>query len=595
MFLVALLAVAVFANTFSHQFLNYDDPWQVTENPYVRSLSPANLWHVLTRSIHHIWLPTKTLSYALDYAFWGLDPRGYHATNVLLHVLASVLVFLVARRLLRSRLWAATAAVLFALHPVHVEAVAWVSARKDVLSTVLLMVSVLAFFRWRTRARASWVWYGASLLAFLMASRAKPTAHVLPLLLVCLVRLWPEGGGPARRSRLRSWWTLWGTAPFFALAAVMSMVDWSLATRFGYATSEQVGRSGVNLPLAFWAYGWYGRLLLFPLGLLPQYRVSRSVGLGEPMALLGVGLLLVSGGLAVWALVKKRRVGAPLGWYLIAVLPVCGFLPISVPSPVADRYLYLPSVGACILAACGLQALARRLGGVGRRVLVGAMLVVLIVFGVKTVFQNQVWADSETLWRSVLARDPANYNAHVNLGAALFERGDLQGAEQHYLRATELAPGLLHAYRSLGSIYMKKGDLDAARRWLTRAVVGPAANVLTRSKVTRTRAKASSQLRLVEQMKRAEDRLTVAKAALRAGKLEVAEKYLRETLREQPDLVEASLALSALLREDGRAGEALEVVERALELSPGQADLQLERRRVLEASRDSGSTGDRPE
>lgn len=347
--------------------------------------------------------------------------------------------------------------------------------------------------------------------------------------------------------------------------------------------------------MAFWAYGWYGRLLLFPVGLLPQYRVSRSVGLGEPMALLGVGLLLVSGGLAVWALVKKRRVGAPLGWYLIAVLPVCGFLPISVPSPVADRYLYLPSVGACILAACGLQALVRRLGGAGRRVLVAAAVVVLTAFGVKTVFQNQVWADSETLWRSVLARDPANYNAHVNLGAALFVRGDLQGAEQHYLRATELAPGLLHAYRSLGSIYMKKGDLDAARRWLIRAVVGPAANVLTRSKVTRTRAKASSQLRLVEQMKRAEDRLTVAKAALRAGKLEVAEKYLRETLREQSDLAEASLALSALLREGGRAGEALEVVERALELSPGQAALQLERRRVLEASRDSGSTGDRSE
>jgi len=531
MVLVALLAVAVFANTFPHQFLNYDDLWQVTENPYVRSLSLANLWHVLTRSVHHLWLPTKTLSYALDYAVWGLDPRGFHVTNVLLHIVGSVLVFLLARRLLRRRLWAVVAAALFALHPVHVEAVAWISARKDVLSTTLLLVSVLAFFRWHTRARAGWVWYGVSFLAFLMASRAKPTAHVLPLLLVCLVRVWPEGGGPARRSGLRGWRTLWGTAPFFALAAVMSLVDWSLATRFGYTTSEQAGRSGVNLPLAFLAYGWYWRLLLFPVRFLPQYRVSRAVGLGEPMALLGAALLLVSGGLAVWALVKKRRVGAPLGWYLVAVLPVCGFLPISVPSPVADRYLYLPSVGACLLAACGLQALSVRLGGVGRRVLVVAAVVVLTAFGVKTVFQNEVWADSETLWRWVLARDPANYNAHVNLGAVLFERGDLQGAEQHYLQATELAPGLLHAYRSLGSIYMKKGDLDAARRWLIRAVSDPAASVLTRAKVAATRAKAYDQLLVLEPMKRAQDRLTVAKAALQAGKLVVAEKYLREALQ----------------------------------------------------------------
>ena len=108
--LIALLSVAVFANTLSHQFLNYDDLWQITENPYVRSLSPASVWHVLTRSVHHLWLPTKTLSYALDYACWGLDPRGYHATNVLLHALASVLVFLVARQLLRRRLWAVMAA-----------------------------------------------------------------------------------------------------------------------------------------------------------------------------------------------------------------------------------------------------------------------------------------------------------------------------------------------------------------------------------------------------------------------------------------------------------------------------------------------------
>jgi len=592
---VGALATAAFIPTFSFQFLNYDDPWQITENPYVRSLSAANLWHVLTCSVYQLWLPTKTISYALDYALWGLDPRGYHATNVLLHALASVLVFLVARRLLRERLWAVVAAALFALHPVHAEAVAWLSARKDVLSTVLLLVSVLTFFRWRTGgARRAWVWYGVSLLVFLLASRAKPTTQVLPVLLLGLVRLWPGGEGPAG-GRLRGSWTLWGTLPFFVVAGVLSLVDWSLATRFGYATGAQAGRAAVNVPLVFWAYGWYARLLLLPVGLLPQYRVSRSMGLGEPAVLLGAALLLASVVLVVWALVKRWRMGAPLGWYLVAVLPVCGLLPIAVPSPVADRYLYLPSVGACILAAYGLESLARRLGGLGHRVLVGAVVVVLVALGLQTVHQEGVWADSQTLWQNVLAKDPRNYNAHVNLGAALFERGDYEGAEEHYLWATELAPGMLHAYLSLGSIAMKQGDLEAARRWLTLAVTSPAASVLTRAKITRTREKAAGQLRLVERMKRAQDRFTVAKAALARGKREVAKKYLRQALDEQPDLVEASLALSALLREQGRPDEALATIDAALELSPDDAALAAERERVVRALGQSAETGEHVE
>lgn len=580
--LVSVVALLVFANTLSHQFINYDDPWQITQNPYVQGLTWSSLKHILSQPVHSIWLPTKTLSYALDHSLWGMNPLGFHVTNVVLHAVASVLVFLLARQLLRQRPWAVAAALLFAVHPVHVEAVAWLSARKDVLSTVLALASALAFLRWRRGGQRSWLCYGASLLAFLLASRAKSTVHVLPLLLLCLDVVVPRGQAPSRRFGLGSWWWLRGTMPFFVVAGMMSLIDWSLAIRFGYATSEQAGRSGVNLPVAFLAYGWYWRLLLFPVGLLPQYRVSRSVGLGELVVLVGAGLLLVSVGLVVWALVKRRRVGALLGWYLLAVLPVCGFLPISVPSPVADRYLYFPSVGACILAACGLEALARRLGRVGRQVLVVATVVVSVTFAVQTVSRNQAWADSETLWKDVLTKDPKNYNAHINLGAALFERGDCEGAEEHYLQATELAPGLIHAYRSLGVICLRMGRLESARQWLGRAVIGPHATVLTPAKVSRTRARAYSQLSLVEaRMKKAQALLTEARAALEAQDQGRAEEYLNQALEEQPDMLRASLALSELFRRTGRTEEALRVVERAAELSPGQPRLELERARVL--------------
>ena len=664
---VAALATAVFIPTLSYQFLNYDDPWQITNNPYVRSLSAANLWHILTQPIYHIWLPTKTISYALDYALWGLDPRGFHASSVALHAVAAVLVFLLARRLLLGRLWATVAAGLFAVHPVHVEAVAWLSARKDLLSTVFVLVSVLAFLRWQASPRRAWSWYAVSLLAFLLASRAKPTAHVLPVLLLWLG--W--GRGEEANPRRRAGGLVLATVPFFLLAAVLSLLDWRLARGFGYLAggpgSGWVARGAV----ASAAYVRYLRLLVFPVGLSPQYRVPPPGGFADPMVLAGAALLVVSAALAVWALRRRRALGSALGWYLVAVLPVCGLLPVSVPSPVADRYLYLPSVGAFLLAGWALGALAGRLEQRRwRRVLVAAVGVVGVTFAVQSWLVSGTWRDSETLWSAVLDRDPKNYNAHTNLAASLFERSDYDGALQHYRQATELAPGLIHAYRSLGSLYLLKGEVERARYWLSRAATEPPATVLTRAKVRRTRTRAYFQLGQLEEgqgnltaaadnyekayrlsetpdlqallaaarvrsalgqltrsraylrelaatleaapggpppgyremresverlgarvearMKRARDRLTVARAALAAGKEEVAEKYLRRALAEQADLAEASAALSALLRGAGRSGEALAVVEAGLALSPGEPALEAERESVLRALRREG-------
>jgi Flp pilus assembly protein TadD len=656
--LVAAVAVAVYANTLSHQFLNYDDPWQITQNPYIRSLSRANLWHILTRPIYNLWLPTTTLSYALDYALWGLDHRGFHLTNVLLHAGCSVLVFLLGCRLCGGRFWPALAAILFAVHPVHVEAVAWLSARKDLLSAGFLLLAVLAFFRWRTGARAAWVWYGFSLFAFLVSSRAKPTADVLPLLLVCLAVVWPEPSEGRGRRVGGPKWLLGGTLPFFLLAAAMSFADWYLARTFGYMTSGAAPPTNrvALLSLAYWRYL---RLLVLPAHLSPQYRIAPPEGLLEPTVLAGAVLLAATAGLAAWALARRHPAGGSLAWYLVSVLPVCGLLPIIVPSPVADRYLYLPSVGACIFAAWALKALAGRLGRTGRTAVVLSLVVVSVTFAAKTWRRNQVWRTSEALWSSVLAADPLNYNAHTNLAASLYERGDLEGAREHYQRAADLAPGLLHVYRSLGSLALAQGDLQGARYWLEKALSEPAAHVLTAAMVRQTLALAHYQLGTVDQseddlpsavanyekactlsespdpralmaaarvrlllgqvgraygylsevarllgegspelgtsveptrqtlaellplvagrMKRAADRVTVARAATASGKPDVAEKYLRQALLEQPDSVEAAVLLGTLLREAGRTGEARAVIDRALALSPQDQQLLSER------------------
>jgi tetratricopeptide (TPR) repeat protein len=576
-----------------------------------------------------------------------------------------VLVFLMASRLCTGRFWPALAAILFAVHPVHVEAVAWLSARKDLLSTGFLLLAVLAFFRWWTGARGAWAWYGLSLFTFLAASRAKPTAEVLPLLLLCLAVVWPKPAEGRGRRVGGAKWLLGGTLPFFLLAAALSVVDWSLARTFGYTTSAAAPPTNRAALLSL-SYGKYLRLLFLPGHLSPQYRIARPEGLLEPAVVAGVVLLAATAGLAAWALARRHPAGGGLAWYLVSVLPVCGLLPIIVPSPVADRYLYLPSVGACIVIAWALAVLADRLGRTGRMALVVSVAVVSLTFAAKTWMRNQVWATSETLSTSVLADDPLNYNAHVNLAAALYyDRGDIEGAREHYERAVELAPGLIHAYRSLGSLAQAQGDLQGARYWLEKALTEPPAHVLTAAMVRQTLALARYQLGSVDQsegdlssavanyeeayglsesldprallaaarvrlllgqvgrasaylrevarllgsratesapggeqtretlaellplvggrMKRAADRVTVAQAAVAAGKPDVAEKYLRQALLEQPDSVEAAVQLSELLREAGRTEEARAVIDRALALSPDDRELQLERARLLPA------------
>jgi tetratricopeptide (TPR) repeat protein len=386
--------------------------------------------------------------------------------------------------------------------------------------------------------------------------------------------------------------------------------------------------------------------------------------------------------LAAWALARKHPSGGSLAWYLVSVLPVCGLIPIIVPSPVADRYLYLPSVGACIFVAWALKVLADRLGRTGRAAVVLSVAVVSVTFAAKTWMRNEVWRTSETLWSSVVADDPLNYNAHTNLAASLYERGDLDGAREQYLKAVDPTPdmhvpGLIHVYRSLGAISLAQGDLQGARYWLEKALSDPPADVLTAAMVRQTVALAHYQLGQVDQseddlqsavahyekayrvsespdlqalmaaarvrfdlgqvgradayllkvaelleqepagpavgaeqvrqalaellplvegrMKRAADRITVARAAVAVGKTDVAEKYLRQALLEQPDSGEAALRLSALLRGSGRVAEALTVIDRALVLSPEDQNLQLERGRLLPASDQTGGSPQTPE
>jgi len=631
--LIGCIAFVSFAYALSAQFTNYDDPWQITENPSIRSLSPGNLWHIITRPIYNIWLPTKTLSYALDYRLWGLDPRGFHASSVLWHALASVLVFLLALKFLQGPGWAVAAGLFFAVLPVHVEAVAWLSARKDVLSTVFVVASTLAFLRWRDRRGRYRLWYGLSLVAFLCASRAKPTAHVLPALLLVLDRVLPEQGQGGGKSLLRSWWLLRGTLPFFLLAGVMTAMDWKLATSYGYATAGALGSPGAAVYVVGRSYLKYVGLLLYPVNMSVQYAPWKLTGLLDWLLLLcGLVLLAASIGFVVWGLIRRQPVGAALGWFVVAVLPVCGLIPISVPSPVADRYLYLPSVGACILAGRGLEVLWLNLAPVGRKVLVAAVTVIIVVFGVQTWVRSGVWRDSKTLWSSELAHNPGNHNAHVNLGEALFAEGKLDAAREHYLVAAKLAPGLLHAYQSIGAIDAIQGNYAAARKWLTLAVTSPPAPVLTRPKILRARARAYRHLgnvdeltgrltaaadfhraairlseeaqapvlaesarkrlaRVTERMRRAETLVSAASQVLEQGKRGLAERYLREAVVQQPDNGQAALLLARLLSEDGRLEEALEVVEEGLARVPTEPALQEEKAKVLEAiKKEQGSS-----
>jgi tetratricopeptide (TPR) repeat protein len=454
---LVVATLAVYAQVRHHEFLNYDDNIYLIDNPLLhRGLSVDSLSWAFTTDYAANWFPLTWLSFLIEYELHGLSPSGVHGTNLLLHLVSSLLLFHVLAEMTGSLGRSAFVAGVFALHPLHVESVAWATERKDTLSGLFWMLTLWAYLRYAARPAAAR--YALVVLALGLGLMAKPMLVTLPCVLL-LLDFWPlrrlRAGGEAGRFEEASLPRLIGEKlPLLVLAAASCAITLQVQQREVLGALERLplGVRLWNLPLA---YAHYIEKALWPRGLAVFYpHPGESISLAAA-GLAGLLVLLVSAGVLS---VGRRRGYAPVGWFwfLGTLVPVIGLVQVG-GQALADRYTYLPLIGLAILVAWG----ARDMLGwseQSRRVVAGAGVAALAALAVVAWFQVHHWRDSIALFEHALRVTRGNYIAHTHLGLALLEKGRDREGIQHYRKAVTLRDDLPEVVNNLAWILATHPD-----------------------------------------------------------------------------------------------------------------------------------------
>jgi Flp pilus assembly protein TadD len=530
--LVALTAFA-FWPVLGNGFVNLDDETYVTRNPWVqRGLTAESLRWAWTTGYAANWHPLTWMSHMLDEELWGGEPRGHHLTSLVLHAVNALLLFWVLERMTGDRGRSSVVAALFAVHPLHVESVAWVAERKDVLSTTFWMLALLAYAGYVRRGGTLRYLVVAALLALGLA--AKPMLVTLPIVLL-LLDPWP-----LRRECPH----FWEKVPLLGIAAASAVATF-LVQRAGEAvrTTEQYPLAA-RLANAVVTYATYLAKTVWPVDLAVFYP-HRGSDLPVWQVAASLALLAISTAFVVWQRDRRPWLFTGWLWYVVTCLPVIGIVQVG-GQAMADRYTYVPLVGVFMMLAWSVpDRVTTRFRGGARAVLPATAAAVILVLALLTRAQAARWRDSETLFRHALRVSEGNAKAHNHLGASLAEQGRLDEAIAEYEEALRLSPRYDEAHNNLGVA------LAAAGRH------------------------AEAVPHYVEVLERRPDqarvRVNLGNALQNLGRLDEAESQFTHALRVDPAAVDAHYNLALTLSRAGRTVEAIGHYERALEIDPRHA------------------------
>ncbi|HUG35679.1 MAG TPA: hypothetical protein VML54_01945, partial [Candidatus Limnocylindrales bacterium] len=451
---VAAAALLAYAGTLAYDFV-WDDTLLIQRGYHLhpwRDLWPAltsHFWAEVQESSHY-YRPLITLSFFLDVRLWGVNPFGFHLTNVLAHLGVSLAVLALARKLVGGGIAAGAAALLFALHPLHSESVAFVSGRTDIFATLFFLLALLGYGRWRETGRL--LPWAASLAAFFLALTAKEVAVVLPAVLVLWD--WARGGGrgdvmtvPRALARYAPYGAVIGAYSALRFAVLGGMVDADGAT---WAPLVVRALTGIEI------IGRYAWLVLVPFPANP-YPVIVSVLPPPGLAWwLWTGFLALTLVLTVGAALRSRVVAFGALWFWVTLIPFAGvnFLPLSAPI-LAERFLYLPSVGVCLLLGLAVRRLLGEIDLRGRsRQLRPApalgLAALLVVYAGLTLWRNEDWKDDYRLYLRMVEMSPEAALPHVNVAFTQIPRGEIPAANEHLMRAVEIMPKNPRALVGLG-------------------------------------------------------------------------------------------------------------------------------------------------
>jgi tetratricopeptide (TPR) repeat protein len=469
---LALLVVVVFAEVRAFAFVNLDDPQYVSENHFVRS---GLRWEGIAAAFSMFragnWHPVTWISHMLDVELFGLDAGWHHLVNLALHALNAILLFTFLRAATGARWRSAIIAALFAVHPLHVESVAWVSERKDVLSTLFFLLTLLAYLGYVRRPRRSAFVLVASLFA--AGLMAKPMLVTLPFVLL-LVDVWPLGrwGGtpaPGVTPALPAALVL-EKVPLVAISAASSAVAWLAQSDRGADVALSRIPLGARAGNALLSYLGYLGNTAWPFRLASFYPHPSLSGIGlAAWKVAGAALVL---GAVTWLAVRERRrrpyVAFGWCWYLGTLVPVIGLVQVGVQSH-ADRYTYIPLIGVFVALVWAIGETVVRLSARPALVAVPIAIVIAVLAGVAR-RQVATWRDSETLHRHALAVTDRNWAAWVGLGSVLSERGEPQHALLAYDEAIRVAPWLAVGWNGVGTALGRLGRHDHSIAALEQAV-----------------------------------------------------------------------------------------------------------------------------
>lgn len=549
--LLAAASLAVFWSTRHHEFINFDDPDYVSANPkVVAGVTMDSLRWAFTQAHVGNWHPVTWLSHMLDCQFFGPDPGAHHLVNVGFHAANVVLLFLLLVNLTGATWRSAVVAGLFALHPLHVESVAWIAERKDLLSAFFGLLTLLAYVRYvralPSQSGKARLAYGLALLCFALGLMSKPMLVTWPCVML-LLDVWPLGrgaqgeGSEKRLPFLRDWRRLViEKLPFFALSVASSVVT-------------VIGQRGAGATATFEALPFHTRLAQLPASYLrylgktfwPEnlavFYPYEAATWDAPLTLAGVALLL--GASAFVARQLRRRPFLAVGWFwfLGTLVPVIGLVQVGSQS-IADRYTYLPHIGLFV-ALVWLAAEVLERWKIPRFLRATSAAGLLAVLGILTSRQVGHWRNSLTLARHATQATTGNYVAHAQLATALVLEGKLDEAFHECQRALQIRPDYAEAHNTVGMIRIRQEQYDEA-----------VASYREAARYAPTNPEAFHGL---------------ADVYFRQGRLAEAEQTAREAVRLWPMHVGALLTLASVLHTQGKLDDAIVTYRRLLALKPG--------------------------
>jgi len=575
---VALLAIIIYIPSLGNGFVELDDPMLLTKNWAVHQLSFRSLLHIFTSYDPELYVPMTMLSYQIENAIFGLSPAVTHITSLLIHAGCSILVYGIIFLLARKPMVAFVCALLFAIHPINTETVAWASARKDVLSGLFFLLSLWLWLIYRNKGNNRFYW--GSFGAFLFGLLSKVTIGMLPIMMLLID--WKEHKSTKAKE----------ITPFVLLSIIFGII-----ALFGKQDYTSILAITDRVLLFFKSCIFVIGKLIFPFNLNVMYLQHDPITIASPEFFVPILITLVILLITFLSLNRTREIVFGITFFLIAFLPsIFTYAKFQHVFFASDRYVYLASIG--IFYLIGLAVSRVRV----RNISLGIIIFITVIFSSLTMLQVRTWKNSETMYEKVLAVDFNNGLAHNNIGSALMGRFELERAELAFNQSISVDPTNPVPYANLGKLALQDGNeeraaalfQEAIERSKDRSVMGmeDIAAYFFLGELLRNQGNSAAALVLFEEAVSlgydlAEPHFNLGILYQDMGRPQDAILYYRKAFEIDPLYIPALYNFAKVTAEMGRLTESVEALEKVVSINPDyeQAKLHLENlRRIVYGS-----------